>query len=194
MRGRGSWEEGRERKDKRRKLRDKKVNKEGKRLIDFIEGRGWIILNGTIKGDEEGEYTYKGGRGETVIDYILGDEEVAKRLEKIEVGERIDSDHHLVTAWIRVRVRRNRVRENNYETMRRGEWDEKGKEEFRKKVGILEVGERDVQEEIEKMADRVRRILEEEEEGEERTIRIQKGWWDKECKEEKREVRKELRR
>lgn len=117
-----------------------------------------------------------------------------KRIEKIEVGERVELDHHPVRAWIRGRVRRNRVRENRYETTRRGEWDEKGKEEFRKKVGILEVGERDMQEEIEKMADRVRKILEEDEEGERREIRIKKGWWDKECKEKKREVRKELRR
>lgn len=49
----GKTEEGgQEEEEEKRKSRDKKVNKEGKRLVDFIEGRGWMILNGTIKGDE----------------------------------------------------------------------------------------------------------------------------------------------
>lgn len=61
-------EEGQEEGEGRRKSRDKKVNREGKRLIGFLEGRGWMILNGCIKGDEEGEFTYTGGRGNTVID------------------------------------------------------------------------------------------------------------------------------
>ena len=34
---------------------------------------GWEILNENIAGYEEREFTYTGGRGETVIDYVLGD-------------------------------------------------------------------------------------------------------------------------
>lgn len=52
-------------------------------MINFIEKRGWEIFNENIKGDEEGEFTFSGGRGRTVIDYVLGEE---KMREKIEIG------------------------------------------------------------------------------------------------------------
>lgn len=50
-----------------RRSKDKKVNK-GRKLIEFLEERGWFIFNGSIEGDEEGELTYTGGRGKTVIE------------------------------------------------------------------------------------------------------------------------------
>jgi hypothetical protein len=38
---------------------------------------GWEVLNGNKQGDEEGEWTYVGNRGETVIDYGI-------ELERVE--------------------------------------------------------------------------------------------------------------
>jgi len=57
---------------RKRNSKDGKINKEGKKLINFLKQRGWGILNGCTKGDEEGEYTFTGGK---VID-VLGYEEV----------------------------------------------------------------------------------------------------------------------
>jgi len=73
-------EDGYKEEDGRRKRssKDGKTNKEGKKLISFLEERGWGILNGCKKGDEEGEYTFIGGKGCTIIDYILCDEEGRK--------------------------------------------------------------------------------------------------------------------
>jgi hypothetical protein len=39
-------------------------NAEGKRPMEWIEENGWEVLNGNIQGDEEGEWTYTGSRGE----------------------------------------------------------------------------------------------------------------------------------
>lgn len=33
---------------------------------------------------------------ETVIDYVLGNEEVRERIIRLKIGEKIDSDHHPV--------------------------------------------------------------------------------------------------
>lgn len=55
-----------------------------------------MILNGNIKGDEEREFTYTGGKGDMVIDYALGDKEMKEKVERMEIGERIESDHHPV--------------------------------------------------------------------------------------------------
>ncbi|XP_024890816.1 golgin subfamily A member 6-like protein 1 [Temnothorax curvispinosus] len=72
-----------------RRSKDKKINRDGRKLLEFIEERGWMILNEGVKGDEEGEFTYTGGRGETVIDYVIGEEEVREKVERLEVEERV---------------------------------------------------------------------------------------------------------
>lgn len=36
-------------------------------------------MNGLVKGDKEGEYTFTEGKGNTVINYVVEDEECGKR-------------------------------------------------------------------------------------------------------------------
>lgn len=74
--GDGRWEEE---EGRRRKSKDGKMNKDGKVLVRFLKERGWRILNGCMDGDEEGEYTFIGGKENTVIHYVIGDEEVRER-------------------------------------------------------------------------------------------------------------------
>uniref|UniRef100_A0ABD2WY04 Endonuclease/exonuclease/phosphatase domain-containing protein n=1 Tax=Trichogramma kaykai TaxID=54128 RepID=A0ABD2WY04_9HYME len=66
------FKEGKERK---RNSKDKKVSNEGKFMLEVIGRKGWKILNGNAGRDEEGEYTYTGGRGASVIDYVIVNEE-----------------------------------------------------------------------------------------------------------------------
>lgn len=37
-------------------------------FIDWIQEKGWYLLNGSCKGDWEGEFTYVGVRESIVID------------------------------------------------------------------------------------------------------------------------------
>ena len=78
---------------KTRKGKDKTVGKEGKSLVGKIENKGWTILNGTTTGDEEGEFTFIGSRGDSVIDYTITNEAAWKRLGEFNVVERVESDH-----------------------------------------------------------------------------------------------------
>ena len=102
----------------RRKSKDKVVNGEGKRLCRFVEERGWGILNGNVAGDEEGEWTYTGGRGSSVIDYVMGNEDTREKVDRMEIGEMVDSDHHPVVVWLR---------EGRREKGGRGEMEEGGR-------------------------------------------------------------------
>lgn len=52
-------------------------------MLKWIEEKGWWILNGNTKGDAEDEFTYTEGRRRTVIDYVLGDEEVRQRVTRL---------------------------------------------------------------------------------------------------------------
>jgi len=50
------------------------MNREGRLLVDFLEKKGWGILNGSKKDNEQEEYTFTEGIGNTMIDYVMGEE------------------------------------------------------------------------------------------------------------------------
>lgn len=133
-------EEGRGRRSK-----DKRVDREGRILIEFVEERGWGIFNGAVREDEEGEYTFTGGRGNTVIDYVMGDIEVRDKIKRLTVGDRVDSDHLPVEVWLEGERNRKRRRSVSRKCWG-GVWDEEGRKEFKTKVGRLETGGRELEE------------------------------------------------
>jgi len=122
-----------------RNLKDRKMNRKEKLLMEFLEERE--ILNGCTIGDEEGEFTFTGGKGNTVIDYVLEDEEMRERVINLKIGERTDSDHQPVVMRIEKDNRnRRRERRRNRERMRKGIWNEERKEVYRNKMIELEEG------------------------------------------------------
>ncbi|KMQ87041.1 hypothetical protein RF55_13795 [Lasius niger] len=167
------------------------MNREGKMLVDCLERRGWYILNGSVAEDEEGEYTYTGRKGETVIDYILGNGEMRERMERLEVGEEVDSDHHPVVIWMKGKERDSEGRRGRARIIRRGNWDEEGRNEFRKGLRIIKEEGKEIQQKMEEIGDRIKKTLEvcKKQRGDGKRNRI--GWWDDKCRERKKEVRKE---
>jgi len=117
-----------------RKAKDETVNGEGKKLIEWVEENGWGVFNGSMKGDEEGEFTFTGGKGNSTIDYVLGDEEVKEEIEELRIGERIDSDHHPVEVKVKGRKRKRMIGKKERKEWR-GVWNEEGRKEFRHKLG-----------------------------------------------------------
>ena len=118
-----------------RRSKDRKVNRDGSSLVKLIEETGWEILNGSIEGDEEG------GRGATVIDYVLGDERTRRGVERMEIGDRVESDHHPMVMTMReggVGERRGKVRERLVGGRR---WSARMKEEFKEIKEVMRKGE-----------------------------------------------------
>lgn len=72
------------------------MDKEGRKLVKFVEEKGWEIFNGSIRGDEEREYMYTGAKGNTVIDYFIGSKEVKENIKELGIGDKMDSAHHPV--------------------------------------------------------------------------------------------------
>lgn len=60
------------------------------------------------KSDKKGEYTFTGERGNTVIDYIIGDWKVKERIVRMNVGEKVDLDHQPVMAWIKGKIKKRK--------------------------------------------------------------------------------------
>lgn len=80
--------------------KDIKINGEGRKLVEFIIEREWVILNGGVEEDREELWTYTGGRENSIIDYALGDKDSREEVERLEIGENVQSDHHPVIVWI----------------------------------------------------------------------------------------------
>lgn len=143
-----------------------------------------------MRGDEEGEYTFTGGRGNTVIDYVLDGEEVKEIVKRMRIGDRIETDHHPLEVWIRGGESKRKEKEKKYRSSR-GVWDEESCRMFRSKLGRVELGKKEIGEEWEKMESKVKEAIRGTE-GVPRGRTVKKGeWW--ECIEKKKEVRKELR-
>lgn len=54
-----------------RQSKDEKLNEEGRILVRRLE-EVESIFNREVEGDEMGEFTYVGSRGQSIIDYIIG--------------------------------------------------------------------------------------------------------------------------
>jgi len=177
-----------------RKSKDKTQNIEGRRLVSFLEEKGWGIYNGCIKGDEEGEFTFTGGRGNSVIDYLIGEEETR---DHMRIGERVESDHQPLE--IRIKGERGgkggrRGEKRGDKKWRRGIWNEEVRKGFVEKLGEWEEVEKGLEEDWRGMERKIKEALEEGERiGKEKEKR-RLGWRDRECEEKKREVRRELRK
>lgn len=131
-----------------RKSKDTKINREGRMLVEFIEEWGLGIFNGRVKGDEEGEYTFTGGKGNTVIDYVMGDGLVEEKIERIRIGDKVNSDHHPIEVWIRGEVGEKGGKRGKGRG-RRGVWDEEGRKTFKRKMEETMVEERGLKEGVE---------------------------------------------
>ena len=75
-----------------RKSKDKLVNAYGKKMVSFCKDNNLVILNGRTVGDPEGDYTFIGSQGVSVIDVALTFEPNLQFLD-LKIGERNESSH-----------------------------------------------------------------------------------------------------
>lgn len=73
----------------------------------MVEEEG-IILNGGVNGDEEGNWTYTEGRGESVINYVLVEEVSREEAVSLEIKDYMESNHQPLVVKLRGREGRKR--------------------------------------------------------------------------------------
>lgn len=78
--------------DVKRKNKDKTMNNRGREFVELVGNIGGYIPNGTITGDEEGEFMYVGPKCSSVIDYMVN-ENCKKIVKNFRIVERVDSNH-----------------------------------------------------------------------------------------------------
>ncbi|BET02785.1 Reverse transcriptase (RNA-dependent DNA polymerase) [Nesidiocoris tenuis] len=78
-----------------RSSRDAVIDAWGRKLVDFMESYGFMVINGRSKGDKLGEYTFHGARGCSVVDQCWVNSEALRKIRDFEVGSELGvlSDH-----------------------------------------------------------------------------------------------------
>lgn len=182
-------EEDEEDRKRKRKSKDTKKNTDGSHLLKMTEDRGWHIANGQTEGDEQGEFTYIGSRGATVIDFILTNTQSRAEIKRLEIGERTEADHQPLCMQIEV----------TQEKTREGKEEEKEKEVICwKKESIQEYMESTKEilfqaEDLNEKWTELKKVIHEKmikRKSKTRKWKIgHKFWWDKECSKVKRKVK-----
>ncbi|EZA59688.1 hypothetical protein X777_16573, partial [Ooceraea biroi] len=197
-----------------RKSKNKIIGNGGKEFLGIIQEKGWHILNGKTKGDWEGEYTYIGARGNSVIDYVIVNDFIKDRIEEFNIEERVDSDHTPLKVRIQLTEEEEEERRGAEEKKNETEEAEDGSrkyvcwdEEVRRIYNEL-TEEEEEEEEVDKDAgcetteakwrklkDRVLESLVYKKIGKGRKRNMgYKDWWNKDCTRKKREVKRNYRR
>ncbi|XP_018375712.1 PREDICTED: uncharacterized protein LOC108769306 [Trachymyrmex cornetzi] len=153
-----------------RESKDKVVNKQGRDLMEVIEERGWMVMNGEKEGDEKGEWTYEKGGGRSVIDFGIVNWEAWERVRRFEVGCRGESDHQPIL--IELGTYYEREEEKVGEELRFQDWTEEGTKKYRKAIEKVEWIGGGVRERWEELEREINKAVEFKKGGEEKRDRM----------------------
>lgn len=64
-------------------------------------------------GDEKGEWTYIGNREVSVVDYVLRNYRIGDKIEKLEIGEKVELNRQPIEVTLKMRVEREKERGKN---------------------------------------------------------------------------------
>lgn len=73
---------------------DQTVNKR-EVLLEYMESRGFLVLNGRTEGDAPGQFTYNSNVGKSVVDLLWCNPEFCRLVESLHVSEYLLSSDHL---------------------------------------------------------------------------------------------------
>lgn len=123
---------------------DEILNAEGRRLLELCEDIGGVIKNGNTRGDWEGNQTFVGGGGSSVLDLVIEVEnERGSVIDELKVVPRIESDHLPVELLIRRKAEREDRRKKGREKEYKLKWEVELEVEYARKMGekAKELGE-----------------------------------------------------
>lgn len=175
----------------RRKSKDKVNNKEGRKLVEWINGNELNILNGRYEGDEEGEYTYTGYRGATVIDYALVNKYAEEEIREFRIEDRVESDHQPLT--ITLKIKEDMVKEEG-DTKRKNKtvWLQKNVKDYRTRIEHR-VRTKEINN-VDELVEEIKNSMEYAT-GSNITYKLGKNrWWNRECRIRKMDTRRALRK
>lgn len=114
-----------------RKSKDKVINKKGKDFMDFCDDYGLYVLNGTTKGDENGEFTFINSIGQSVNDICAISLDMLPYVEEFMVDAQKWSDHLPIVLSLKV-CSSSTIK--NRGLLPKLKWNDEKKEEYQSKL------------------------------------------------------------
>jgi hypothetical protein len=90
-----------------RNSKDKTIDAKGKKLIDLVENLGGIFVNGRVPGDGDGDYTFCGVMGKSVIDYCICSLDFLQLINNFTIPSKVYSDHMPLTFSVSSKINLN---------------------------------------------------------------------------------------
>lgn len=174
-----------------RKSMDKRSEKEGEEMVDAMSSSGMLLLNGNMKGDENGECTFIGGRGESVIDYTWVVDTAIKEIKDFRVEMIGGSDHLPMVTEVKGKSLARRTRRRR-ETREIEVWSDEAIAKFRQSCEDLKWEGNDINEKMDDLIRKVsgcivKKVIKVKERG-------QYDWWNKDCEKKSRDLKRCLRK
>ena len=119
---------------KLRRSCDQTVNRFGKILINLCEVYHLCILNGSVQGDIEGNFTCLTPNGESVVDYCLIAPENLTCPVNVKIAESVHSSHMPVEVSVGPQFRRQDFSRTRKETVSKLIWDNDKLEKVREQL------------------------------------------------------------
>lgn len=191
-RGSITWNENEnEEEEERRYSKDKTINKQGKDFLAFIEELGLGMMNGNKQRDEEGEMTFIGEKGSSVIDYAICNADAWEEVHKMKIGNRTESDHRPIEVTLGKTIIRRKLQEEGRREIE--DWSEKGSREYKQKLKERVESTNGAKEELEELVKEIRKAIPKKRIKRREMVPGRRTWWDKECRESKTKLNKALR-
>ena len=117
-----------------RNSKDKVVNWQGKRLLEAVENIGGIVLNGRCSDDVEGNFSFCGVMGNSVIDYCIGSNSFIQYVDYFSIGSKPYSDHMPLLVHLKIPKTQSNLCSP---TLSKLYWSEKNVEQYRQNLSFV---------------------------------------------------------
>ena len=119
-----------------RNTSDKIINKNGKSLIELCKNLGLYMLNGRVRGDSFGRYTYSSSLGSSTVDYMITDlDPFTFRAFTVKPLTPL-SDHSQITVYFKI-IKNTSIftrPSKLYNIREKYKWTENSKEDYLKAI------------------------------------------------------------
>ncbi|XP_059226649.1 uncharacterized protein LOC131998381, partial [Stomoxys calcitrans] len=116
----------------KRKSKDIIINNRGRQFLDLCYDSGLFVINGMTAGDENGEFTFVSGVGESVNDICAVSQDLLKFVEKFNVDDKMWSDHFPIILTLKMLTK-----ENKSKLLPKLHWNPKGLAKYQSKVSSV---------------------------------------------------------
>lgn len=117
-----------------RRSKDRNVNTQGRNLLRIVDDIGGIIINGRTLEDIDGEFTFCGAMGSSVIDYCISSASFLSYIDKFKVATEPFSDH--MPLCLDIKIPKSST-ETTQQPIQKLHWDERHRSQYNHNLSLL---------------------------------------------------------